>query len=215
MASLPAMPDKEAKTIAVLSSMQLNISARTTVAVTLAGCTLRTKKMRVKLMTDTLVRFSISRLFWITRARERESLHGADEKLNAHGDPVVQAHLQIGDPDDRDAEDNDIGDEVGDAGSQPSCALFGAMTEIRGPCGPQGLAFGQVVGDGTDQKPAHGGESNYLDYPRVLPPGAGHEDASVQDDEGELEETERSGPAEFFNEQCLPREPSDGEAHDL
>lgn len=54
MASLPAMPDREAKTTAMLSSMQLKMSGLTTEAVTLLGSDLRTKKMRMKLTIVTL-----------------------------------------------------------------------------------------------------------------------------------------------------------------
>lgn len=54
IASLPAIPDIDAKTMAMVSSMQLKMSARTTVLVTFWGLTLRTKKMRVKLMMETL-----------------------------------------------------------------------------------------------------------------------------------------------------------------
>lgn len=54
MASLPAMPLREAKTTAMLSSMQLKMSGFTTERVTLLGLDLRTKKMRVKEMMVTL-----------------------------------------------------------------------------------------------------------------------------------------------------------------
>ncbi|KAL9587840.1 MAG: hypothetical protein Q9203_003338 [Teloschistes exilis] len=49
------MPEREAKTMAMLSSMQEKMSARTTVPVTLEGSTWRTKKMRAKEMMETLV----------------------------------------------------------------------------------------------------------------------------------------------------------------
>ena len=48
------MPDIEAKTIAMFSSMQLKMSGLTTDEVTFEGSDLRTKKMRVKLMIVTL-----------------------------------------------------------------------------------------------------------------------------------------------------------------
>ena len=48
------MPDTEANTIAMFSSMQLKMSGLTTDEVTFEGSDLRTKKMRVKLMIVTL-----------------------------------------------------------------------------------------------------------------------------------------------------------------
>ena len=48
------MPETDANTIAMLSSIQLKISGLTTDPVTFEGSDLRTKKMRMKLMMVTL-----------------------------------------------------------------------------------------------------------------------------------------------------------------
>ena len=54
IASLPPMPETEAKTMAMVSSMQEKMSGRTTEPVILLRSLLRTNKMRMKLMIVTL-----------------------------------------------------------------------------------------------------------------------------------------------------------------
>ena len=65
--------------------------------------------------------------------------------------------------------------------------------------------MGEVIGDGTYQKPTDSGKGGDLDESRVPPPGVRHEYSPVENDEGEFEEAERSGPGQFFDEECLSR----------
>ena len=173
--------------------------------------------MRIKLMMVTLemARASVNRnlagdevVGERGRLKGGRYLHRADEQLDAHCDLPMQTHLQIYDPHDRDAEDEDIGDEVRDACSQPTRTRLRAMAEAWRPSRSQRLALGEVIGDATDEKPADGGKGGHLDHARVLPPGVRHEYSPVQNDEGELEEAEGSGPGQFFDEECLGRKVS-------
>lgn len=115
----------------------------------------------------------------------------------------MQAHLQIHNPHDRNAEDDDIGNKVRDASPEPACTRCGAVTEPRGPCCPKWSTLSEIVCDGTDQKPADRGESGDLDQQRVLSAGARHKDPSVQYDQRKLQEAKRDGPGELFHEKCL------------
>ena len=78
---------------------------------------------------------------------EMDSLHSPNEQLNAHSDLVMQTHLEIDDPHNRNTEDDDIGNEVGDAGPKPSIPRFCAVTKTRGPCCWQWFACSEIVSD--------------------------------------------------------------------
>ena len=70
--------------------------------------------MRMKLMIETLESWvsliDLRITFCLDRKGDR--LHCPYEQLYAHRDLVVQAHLQIGKPHNRNAEDHDIRDEI-------------------------------------------------------------------------------------------------------
>ena len=89
MASLPAMPAIEAKTMAMVNSMQLKTSALTTEPVMLVGTTRRTKKMRVKLMMETLVVMSSAEDTWKILGFLRRRLPCAYKELDTCGNLVV------------------------------------------------------------------------------------------------------------------------------
>ena len=62
----------------------------------------------------------------------------------------MQAHLEIHDPDDGDAENNYVGYEVGDTGAQPARALLRAMAQIGSVCGRYWRTRSQIISDGAD-----------------------------------------------------------------
>lgn len=130
-------------------------------------------------------------------------LHSPNEQLDTHDDLVMSAHLQVYHPYDWHAEDDDVGDEVGDARAQPSGPGADAVSDSGRPRGAHGRAGGEIVGDGTEQEATDGGEGGHLDEESVFAAGAGDEDAAVEDDEGEFEQAERGGPGHFFDEECL------------
>lgn len=119
----------------------------------------------------------------------------------------MQAHLQIHDPHDRNAENDDISNEVGDTGPKPACTRFCAVAtrEAHRPrcCNRRTLC--EIVYDGARQKPAHSDEGPNLNQCRILSARARHEYPAVKYDQRELKQAERRGPGELFDEQCLNR----------
>lgn len=65
--------------------------------------------------------------------KESKVLRRADEQLNADCDLIVQAHLKIRNPYNRNTEYDDISDQVRYTSSKPSVSLFRTMTETWSP----------------------------------------------------------------------------------
>ena len=202
------MPDIEANTIAMLSSMQLKMSGLTTDPVTFEGSDLRTKNMRMKLIIVTLAAIwlangsDVRQYSWGRPGKKAWYVHRSNEQLDAHCDLVVQAHLQIHDPHNRNAEDDDIGDKVGYASPKPPCTRLCAMAtrETHGPrCGERGT-LSEIVYDGAYQKPTHSDEGADLDQYRVLSAGTRHEYPPVKYDQRKLKQAKRGSPGELFDE---------------
>ena len=75
--------------------------------------------------------------------------------LDAYCDLVVQIQLQIHEPHNRNAEDDDIGDEIGYASLKPPCARRCAVAtrETYGPrCGER-RTLSEIVYNGTIRNP--------------------------------------------------------------
>lgn len=119
----------------------------------------------------------------------------------------MQAHLQIHDPYNRNAEDDDIGDEVGYASPKPPCTRLCAVAtrETHGPrCGERGT-LSEIVYYGAYQKATDSDEAADLDQYRILSACAGHEYPSVKYDQRKLKQTKRGSPGQLFDEQCLDK----------
>ena len=132
-------------------------------------------------------------------------LHCPYEQLYPHRDLVVQAHLQIHKPHNRNAKDHDVRDEIRYTCAKPALALVATITKLRRPCRCQRLTLGKVICDGPDQKPRDSGEGDYLDQSRMFHPGVGDEYTPVQDDQGELEKAERGSPCKLLDKQSLQK----------
>ena len=119
----------------------------------------------------------------------------------------MQAHLQIHDPHNRNAEYDDIGDEVGYAGPKPpGTRLYAVATrETHGPRRGERSTLGEIVYDGAYQKPTDSDEGAGLDQYRILSARAGHEYPPVKYDQCKLKEAKRCSPGELFDEQCLDK----------
>ncbi|KAL8801838.1 MAG: hypothetical protein Q9182_004188 [Xanthomendoza sp. 2 TL-2023] len=98
------------------------------------------------------------------------------------------------------AENDDVGDQVCDSGSQPASPGADAVPNSWRPRCTHWRTCGEVVSDGTDQESTDSGESDDLDQNCVFTASPRDENAAVEDDEGELKEAEGSGPGELFDE---------------
>ena len=144
---------------------------------------------------------------WGRPVREAWYVHRSNEQLDAHCDLIMQAHLQIQDPHNRNAEYDDISDEVGYASPEPPCTWLCAVAtrETHGPrCGERGT-LSEIVYDGAYQKPTDSDERADLDQYGILSASARHEYPPVKYDQRKLKQAKRGSPGELFDKQCLER----------